>query len=64
MLTDSKADTIRTLLRARMSESEVMAALGVEREYVRLVKMRPSRKHTVCRFDRKVAGSDRGSRTS
>ncbi len=58
----SLADTIRTLLRARMNESEVMAALGVEREYVRLVKMRPSRKHTVCRFDRKAAGIFRSSR--
>lgn len=52
------ADTIRLLARSRMNESEIMAALGVEREYVRLTMMRPSRKITRPRFDR-VAGSQR-----
>lgn len=51
----TKADTIRLLARSRMSEDEIMAALGVEREYVRLVKQRPSRKDTHPRFDPRPA---------
>lgn len=59
----SLADTIRALLRARMNEAEVMAALGVEREYVRLVKMRPSRKDvSKYRVDPRVSGISSDSR--
>lgn len=51
------ADTIRLLAWHRMSESEIMAALKVEREYVRLVLSRGSNKFRRYRFDARLAAS-------
>lgn len=50
------ADTIRLLAWHRMNESEIVAALNVEREYVRLVLSRGSNKFRRFRFDARLAG--------